>query len=297
MSNRTKEMAEQRLTVIDSDRYADAGIETMVFPGGEPHVKVPRFTNDVLLWLKLRSWSDVGFAALLMDALDRQRMDDPQFKIFRFIPYFPGARQDRTDGRSPLTVHVMQNLLLDGFPNRASVFDPHSPALVNEARITKFYMPADLNLPAKSGVAGVISPDKGAAIRAEQFRARFYPNAELLQCEKTRDFQSGQLTGFAMPALPRPGHYIIVDDICDGGGTFNLLAEAFEKDPIAKLSTLELFVSHGIFSKGLEAISPSITKITTTDSWCRLPESERLSIIPLLSHVEGDVRARFHNSN
>ncbi len=70
-----------------------------------------------------------------------------------------------------------------------------------------------------------------------------------------------------MPPLSEPGKYLIVDDICDGGGTFNLLAQEFEKDPVANDSELHLWVSHGIFSRGLDNISPTIKKIYTTDSF------------------------------
>ena len=87
------------MQIIDSDRYAEAGIETMFFPGGEPHVKVPWGTERVLLYLKLRTWNDVGFAALVIDAFERQgRLERV------FIPYFPAARQDKTDGRAALSL-------------------------------------------------------------------------------------------------------------------------------------------------------------------------------------------------
>jgi ribose-phosphate pyrophosphokinase len=84
-----------------------------------------------------------------------------------------------------------------------------------------------------------------------------------------------------MPPLSAQGRYIIVDDICDGGGTFNLLATAFATDPVGRFSMLEMFVSHGIFSKGIDAISPTIKKIVTTDSWCQLPSDDRLTVLPL----------------
>jgi phosphoribosylpyrophosphate synthetase len=86
-----------------------------------------------------------------------------------------------------------------------------------------------------------------------------------------------------MPELQRSGRHIIVDDICDGGGTFNLLAEAWKRKNPA-YSKLELFVSHGIFSKGLDAIDPVIEHITTTDSWCKGNSyiRDRLTVLPLL---------------
>jgi hypoxanthine phosphoribosyltransferase len=74
-----------------------------------------------------------------------------------------------------------------------------------------------------------------------------------------------------MEPLKAAGNYLVVDDICDGGGTFNLLAEAFQKDPHAAKSDLSLYVSHGIFSKGIRAINDRYVNIFTTDSWCRKP--------------------------
>lgn len=272
------------MKIIDSDDYSAAGIETMFFPGGEPHVKVPFFSEPLLLHLKLRTWNDVGFAALLLDALARQPQN---MGANVFVPYFPGARQDRTDGRAALTVEVMANLLGRGHP--MTFFDTHSDVTsrhmirrgpVNELR------PADLAIPRSlADYAGVIIPDHGAVARATAFRDRFIPDRPLIACAKKRDSQSGRLSGYEMSPLLRAGRYIIVDDICDGGGTFNLLAKAFREDPLAPRSSLELFVSHGIFSKGLDAIDSAIDHIITTDSWCRLSSNERLTIIPLLPYM------------
>ena len=70
--------------------------------------------------------------------------------------------------------------------------------------------------------------------------------------------------------------------------TFNLLAEAFAQraGELGSPCALELFVSHGLFSKGLGAISPVIGQITTTDSWCRLPCDDRLEVLSLAPLVD-----------
>ena len=268
------------MKIIDSDRYGDARIETMVFPGGEPHVKVPKVEEDVTLFLKLRSWADVGFAVLVIDALERQgRLGHV------FVPYFPAARQDKTDGRAALSLAVMGRLF-GAAP--VCVFDPHSAKLMQHVKVTRAYMPADLEVPVKPDVVGILAPDDGAKGRAVQFRDRFYPAVPVELATKRRDPQTGALSNYQLPPLTRAGRYIIVDDICDGGGTFNLLAKAFTQRTagLAANCTLELFVSHGIFSKGLDNISPAIGSITTTDSWCRLPENERLRVLPLNPIVE-----------
>jgi ribose-phosphate pyrophosphokinase len=266
--------------IIDSDRYADAGIETLTFPGGEPHVKVPRMKEDVTLFLKLRSWADVGSAALVIDAFERQGR-----LRHTFIPYFPAARQDRTDGRAALSLAV--NARLFG-ATPVCVFDPHSVKLLEHVKVARAYMPADLEVPIKPDVVGIIAPDEGARARAVHFRDRFYPEATVELATKHRDPQTGALSNYQLSALPRAGRYVIVDDICDGGGTFNLLADAFTRRAaeLEGACALDLFVSHGIFSKGLGAIAPAIGSITTTDSWCRLPDDSRLRVLPLKPLVE-----------
>jgi len=264
--------------IIDSDDYAAAGIETMVFPGGEPHVKLPEFSGDILLFLKLRSWIDVGFAALVGDALSRSGAKT----VYSFVPYFPAARQDRApDGHAPFTLRYTSLLLSPDQQRAVSVFDPHSPVIFSTARVHRVLMPSDLDIPRRDDVVGIIAPDSGATDRARKFCDAFYPGCPVLQCSKRRDPSSGSLSGYVLPSLPTCGRYIIVDDICDGGGTFNLLAREFKADPLCAGSKLELFISHGIFSKGIDAIDPVIEHITTTDSWCRLSSDDRLTVLPL----------------
>lgn len=282
-------MSESMITIIDSDNYAAAGIETMFFPGGEPHVKAAAVTGDVLLYLKLRTWADVGFAALVIDALHRSL----RVRLFRvFIPYFPGARQDKPSFGTAGTLDVMHALLLQHGP--VYVLDPHSSVLGAYLRHGCWLMPADLPLQVKPDVVGIICPDEGAFARAFAFRAKFYPTSAIVLCHKNRNPDTGHLSGYRMDPLPAAGRYIIVDDICDGGGTFNLLAEAFKADALGAASRLELFVSHGIFSKGLEALDPAIEHITTTNSWCQLPPSDRLTVMPLNSlfpMITGEINA------
>ena len=89
---------------------------------------------------------------------------------------------------------------------------------------------------------------------------------------KTRDFESGKLTGFHMEDdLPTTGRFLIVDDICDGGGTFVGLAAAIrEKTPHVGL---DLWVTHGIFSQGFDALEDAFEVIHTTNSFFGTVES------------------------
>jgi ribose-phosphate pyrophosphokinase len=274
--------------IIDSDRYWESGVEAFFFPGGEPHVKINSDYNnqDVVLFLKARTWNDVGIGACVSNALAL----GPARTVSTFIPYFPGARQDRESERTPMTLALMANLFRPvntTVPNRIYTFDEHSPFAQLYLGKHPVFMPKDLNIPTSENVVGIVAPDAGATARATSFRDAFYPGIQVIQCSKKRDPQSGRLSNYELPPLPPVfgrSRYIVVDDICDGGGTFNLLASAFDADPNGRDAQLTLFVSHGIFSKGLNAISSRYDKIITTDSWC-IPVAgdidDRLMIIPL----------------
>jgi len=56
---------------------------------------------------------------------------------------------------------------------------------------------------------------------------------------------------------------LIVDDICDGGGTFMGLAEKLQEKQAGHLF---LAVSHGIFSQGLSELQKHFKQIFCTNS-------------------------------
>jgi ribose-phosphate pyrophosphokinase len=268
------------MKVIDSDNYSASGIETFFFPGGEPHARIPKDFGDALLYLKARTWNDLGIALCVLNALAQQEPDN----IWLFAPYFPGARQDRTDGQTPWTINMMVDIL-SRYVDRPFVFDTHSSYTQNTVFWAdgRNFMPSDLPRVQSIQNSIIIVPDEGAFHRCINFRNSYNFPYAMVQCEKKRDFATGKFIGFTMPPLPCVGNYLIVDDICDGGGTFNLLAEEFLKDPYGKDSTLELWVSHGIFSKGLDAIHPKIRKIYTTDSWAQY---DKLTSNPLYTRLD-----------
>jgi phosphoribosylpyrophosphate synthetase len=277
------------MKVIDSDNYASSGIKTFFFPGGEPHAQLPpdRF-GDALLFLKARTWNDVGIAACVMDALQRQ-----ENMVWLFAPYLPGARQDRTDLRTPVTKEVIGKLL-GSYCQRLYTFDMHSHTKFG-AHIEHNFMPSDLyRLNKWEPMPGwIICPDKGAVERCKDLAKVALVNPDnIIYCEKQRDFKIGNITSFNMEPLREEGSYLVVDDICDGGWTFNLIAEAFAKDQYAAKSALALYVSHGIFSKGVSNINPLYGEIITTDSWCqgkiRLPRLDVLSLQPVIDEILED---------
>ena len=87
----------------------------------------------------------------------------------------------------------------------------------------------------------------------------------VVECSKKRNVKNGKLEGFKVYEDNLSGKdCLIVDDICDGGGTFIGLAEELKKK---NAGHLYLAVSHGIFNKGVDVLNKCFTKIYTTDSF------------------------------
>jgi ribose-phosphate pyrophosphokinase len=69
---------------------------------------------------------------------------------------------------------------------------------------------------------------------------------------------------------------VITDDICDGGMTFIHVAQRLKA---LSAERVVLFVTHGIFSKGLGVFDGLIDHFYTTDSFPH-PADERITTIP-----------------
>jgi ribose-phosphate pyrophosphokinase len=109
----------------------------------------------------------------------------------------------------------------------------------------------------------LISPDGGALKKIYKV-SEFLGGIEVVECSKSRDVKTGKLSGFKVYADDLEGKdCLIVDDICDGGGTFIGLADELKKKNAGKLY---LAVSHGIFNKGFESLTV-FDKIFTTNSF------------------------------
>jgi ribose-phosphate pyrophosphokinase len=240
--------------------------QSFTFSGGEPHIKiVPDFdvNRKVTITHRLNSFNDLGLLCITVDAL--RRMDVKIIELF--IPYFPAARQDRVMiPGEPLSVKVYADIINAMQLNKVFVFDAHSevtPALLNNSTVIPNYTFIKEVLNKIGENVKLISPDGGALKKIYKV-SEFLGGVEVVECSKSRDVKTGKLSGFKVYNDDLEGmDCLIVDDICDGGGTFVGLAEELKKKNAGKLY---LAVSHGIFNKGFEVLD-CFDKIFTTNSF------------------------------
>lgn len=237
------------------------------FSGGEPHIKIiSELENvaEVTITHRIQSFNDIGTLLLATNALKNIGVQ----KLHVVLPYFPAARQDRLMvSGEPLSVKVYADIINAQNFESVTVFDPHSevtPALLNNCKVIDNHTFIEQIIQQLSDDLLLISPDGGALKKIYKV-ATYLQNYEVIECSKIRNVKTGQLTGFKVYTDDLQGKdCLIVDDICDGGGTFLGLAKELK----AKNSgNLYLAISHGIFSKGFEELEKHFTKIFTTDSF------------------------------
>lgn len=239
----------QRVSDFDLGLYSD----------GTPIVKLGDFDATDIHTMVLRPRSLMTFvtAMFLVDSINQQG----GWVKNLVLPYVPGARQDRINptGDVLFTIQGVADMINARQFSRVLILDPHSPVttkLINRA--TEY----PLTLIAQrlwQGYGGIIAPDKGAKERAEIFAAAM--GKPITYASKNRDVSTGRLSGFSVN-VEAGRHYLVVDDICDGGGTFIGLGEKIREQG----AFADLYVTHGIFSKGTSALSDIYRNIYTTDS-------------------------------
>jgi|GEM_PF-290451 len=233
---------------------------------------------SVILTTRLRQGNDLLRLFLATDIVRAWGVES----IGAVIPYLPFARQDRRTSRlEPFSLKVLAGLINAQNYRSVHVFDPHSDGA--EATVDRLVPHSNRTLAwhawnsvaQRNGVSPeeviIISPDAGAYKKIFKTFSRqnaSEPLADIAVCSKVRDTSTGALSGTRVDRESLDGRpCLIVDDICDGGGTFVLLAEELRRRGAGSVS---LVVSHGIFSKGTGVFNGLIDTIHTTNSFAPL---------------------------
>lgn len=178
------------------------------------------------------------------------------------LSYLPYARQDKAiSNTSTFALNVFAHMLNALHFDEVIIMDPHSQDAIKMIYNSRAEYPVDtvLYLFDEYEHNLLCYPDKGALSKYTEIYKCSY-----MYGEKVRDQLTGHITSYEIKGQSVAGQKVlIVDDICDGGMTFILLAKDLLK---AGAIEVNLFVTHGIFSKGLKPLFDSgINKIFTKD--------------------------------
>ena len=175
------------------------------------------------------------------------------------LSYLPYGRQDKdvaNDATFALYVFAQMINNLD-FLN-VTILDPHSIRATELIKNSVALYPVEQVTALFKEYADIVCyPDKGALTKYKQV----YPELPYIYGEKVRDQASGRIIKYEVKGDPKEKNILIIDDICDGGQTFRLLAQDLLS---AGAKSVSLFVTHGIFSNGTRSLFESgISQIFT----------------------------------
>ncbi len=275
-----------------SPAASDIQYTRLLFPDKQPHIKFDMQTvnginrqEKIRLITRIASSEDLLLAMFCKNVLDYLEFE----KVELVISYLLCARMDRVMlSGEPFSLKTVAGIInLAGF-SKVSIFDPHSEvstALIDHAyAIPNHHFVQDvLNnyLKQHPGVNYcIVSPDAGALKKIHHL-AHFLGTDQVVECMKERDLKTGTLSHFNTMATNLGGKTcFIVDDICDGGGTFAGTATMLKEKGAAEVN---LIVSHGIFSKGVQI--SNIDHIYTTDSYRQV---EGVTCLPVEKYLITD---------
>ncbi|WP_409529706.1 ribose-phosphate diphosphokinase [Superficieibacter sp.] len=246
-----------------------------VFPDGAVWLKVTGALPQTAQLMRIRAAAmhDMNDFMLLAQLVDAVRHTTDVLVSHLELPWLPWARQDRymVDGDSFALKVFARQLNVLGF-NKVKVLDPHSDAagaaIDNLVGITQercLLQSATLRRRFAARELMLVAPDAGALKKIDAV-AKAVGVSEYAILSKKRDVASGNLTGFALVAGDVKGRDVLIaDDLCDAGGTFIGSAQVLRE---AGARSVSLYVTHGIFSKGVEnLLSNGIDAIYTTTSF------------------------------
>ncbi|WP_371311429.1 ribose-phosphate pyrophosphokinase [Hyphomonas sp.] len=194
---------------------------------------------------------------IMMDALKRASAR----RVTAVIPYFGYARQDRkTDGRTPISAKLVANLISTAGADRVLTVDLHAGQIQGFFDIPTdnlFGSPVmvdDIKERFGKDKLIVVSPDVGGVVRARSLAKRL-DDADLAIVDKRRP-EAGKSEVMNIIGDVKGKRCIMLDDICDSGGTLANAAAALKEHGATSVSA---YVTHGVLSNNaVERIEKSV---------------------------------------
>lgn len=244
------------MNIIDFTK--GVGYKVIRFPDGEVHLQLDELNRkeEVTVIMRIRNAEDLFLLMQLSDILHRQEV----VVKYLHIPYLMSMRCDRVFSFDrPFTLKIVSDVIgeLKCIP---VIYEPHSNRCLALMCAVSVEVSRNLAFGYK-GLSTICFPDKGA-----QDRYNLFNGGNNLVCEKVRDVDTGELKEFKVvnPEVFNGGEITVVDDLCDGGGTFIGLAPKLrELNP----TKLRLVVTHAVQLNGIKRVAEVYDEVVITNTY------------------------------
>ena len=232
---------------------------------------------------------------LMIDAAKRASA----YKIIAVIPYYGFARQDRKDKpRVAIGSKLVATLLEAAVANRVITMDLHAPQIqgffdipVDHLDSSAIFIPyiEQLNLENLTFAA----PDVGATNRIREISSYF--NTDMVICDKHRK-RANEIASMVVIGDVTDRDVVIIDDICDTGGTLAKSAALLKEKGARSIRAL---ITHPVLSgKAYENIENSVLEeLIVCDTIPIKKESSKIKIISVAELFAVAIRNAFENKS
>lgn len=264
------------MQVIDFVR--GKGYEVISFPDGEKHLRIQELNrkDTVAIRCRIKSSDDLFLLMQLSDILNRQCVEVEEIEIF----YLMSMRCDRLFSfEQPFSLKIVADVINSFNAKNVYIYEPHSHRCLDMIKNSRGVYLRGLNN-TKFNECDFCFPDSGAYKR---YSTNIMSLLKPIICKKVRDVATGKLLSFDIVGF---GSYkegnpiLVIDDLCDGGGTFCGIAEILR--PLNP-QNISLFVTHAVQKAGIEKVAKYYDKVYITNSyedWNDLPDNvEVINII------------------
>jgi len=261
---------------------SDVAYKLTTFPDGEPHIRISNEIDrkeEYNVICRICNPSDLFVVMQVGDILNRQSVT---FSLT--IIYLMSMRMDRVvNFEEAFTLRVVANAINSLKAKKVYVYEAHSSRTFAEIENSEPLLVPYPNLYIERGVGlptlkvsdnGVYSfnilcfPDNGAYLRYGEMGG--LDDNMLCILDKHRDLKAmGAIMSLDFLKKPQISggnkHFLLVDDLCDGGSTFVGAAELLKKEyPTSEFS---IFVRHMVNPRGLENLPKNYNYVFITDSY------------------------------
>ena len=232
---------------------------------------------------------------LMIDAARRASA----YKVIAVMPYYGYARQDRKDRpRVAIGSKLIANMLVAAGADRVVTMDLHAPQIqgyfdipVDHLDSHAVFIPYLENLKLEN--LTFAAPDVGATNRIREIASYF--NAEMVICDKHRK-RANEIASMVVIGDVTGRDVVIIDDICDTGGTLAKSAGML-KDKGAR--SVRALITHPVLSgKAYENIENSVLEELVVCNTIPLRlESPKIKVLSVADLFAVAIRNAFENKS
>ena len=258
----------QIINLINKDK-GDIVYDIINFSDGEKHIKFITEINrkdSVKVICRITSMDELFILMQVGDILNRMEVE-----WALVITYLMGMRMDRVMSfNEAFSLKIVAKTINDMHPDAVFVVEPHSDRTLklinNSTPLMNRFAEAAMTDPEHNYM--IVFPDAGAKLR---YGAALENKVPMMTCHKKRDPATGKLSGFGIDnpevlnEYPECNAFFVIDDLCDGGGTFCGIADQLKE--LRPDFHRTLAITHAVAARGIYKVMDYYNDLFITNSY------------------------------